>query len=278
MEREDLDSDGDDEGLGGMFAVDEDDYVDVDVARAAAAPAVAGAPAGAAGLEEASSERLRVSDYGAEKFWHTRWDPDADAGYEWYTVSAAELWPVLQPLAHELRLLDPVPDSDGAARQRVAELGCGLSRLCLDLALNHEMQGLLATDVVPQAVEVLRATAAKEGLSPPTVDFAVENALCTSYADRSFKLVLDKGCADMFALNNDAGQLVTYAAEAARLTADGGYCVVVTAWDLERRVERCKLFAPLRLVSTTLVHQHGPAQTNVMVMQRPAIVQQKGLA
>ena len=72
----------------------------------------------------------------------------------------------------------------------------------------------------------------------------------------------------MFALNSDETQLATYAREAARLTAEGGYCVVVTAWDAARREERCKLFAPLKLLSTVLVHQHGPAQTNVMVMRR----------
>ncbi len=264
MEGEDGEGAGE-AGLGfQMFEEDEGAYVHVNV-TSAETPQPATASAKEAKGSGAEAARLRVSDYGAEEFWHQRWAPDAVAGYEWYTVSAAELWPVLQPLASELGLLEPL--SYGAA-PRAIELGCGLSRISLDLAANHGVQGILATDVVPQAVEVLRATAAKEGLGPPAVDFAVENALRTSYADRSFVLVLDKGCADMFALNSDETQLATYAAEAARLTSKGGYCVVVTAWDASRREERCKLFAPLQLVSTVLVHQHGPAQTNVMVMQR----------
>ena len=79
---------------------------------------------------------------------------------------------------------------------------------------------------------------------------------------------MDKALSDSLALNSDETQLATYAKEAARLTAEGGYCVVVTAWDAARREERCKLFAPLQLVSTVLVHHHGPAQTNAMVLRR----------
>ena len=242
-----------------LFEEDDTAYVDVTVASAAAEPGRD------RGRERQRCGELRVSDYGAEEFWHTRWNANSHAGYEWYTVSAAELWPVLRPLCIELRLCAPLPEGSAP---RAVELGCGLSRICLDLAATYGVVGLVATDVVPQAVEVLRTAAQTEGLHPPTLDFAVENALRTSYADRSFALVLDKGCADMFALNSDETQLATYAREAARLTAEGGYCVVVTAWDAARREERCKLFAPLRLLSTVLVHQHGPAQTNVMVMRR----------
>ena len=249
-----------------MFEEDEGAYVDVDVARATVDPdrdrqrqredEGGGSP---------HLPQLRVSDYGAEEFWHQRWDANAAAGYEWYTVSAAELWPVLRPLCAELRLCEPLPQR---AAPRAVELGCGLSRICLDLAGTYGVAGLVATDMVPQAVEVLRGAAQKEGLHPPALDFAVENALRTSYADRSFLLVLDKALSDSLALNSDETQLATYAKEAARLTAEGGYCVVVTAWDAARREERCKLFAPLQLVSTVLVHQHGPAQTNAMVLRR----------
>lgn len=69
-------------------------------------------------------------------------------------------------------------------------------------------------------------------------------------------------------VHSEETRLAAYAAEAARLTAEGGYCAVATAWDAARRAERSKLFAPLQLVATVLVHRHGPAQTNVMVMRR----------
>lgn len=249
-----------DDGLIGLFsAAGDDDVGEEDVVRQVAAGSSEAAPA------PSSSEKLRVSDYGDEDFWHTRWDADGDAGYEWYTVSAAELWPVLQPLSSELRLQEPL--AIGAA-PRIIELGCGLSRVCLDLAKDHRLHGIVATDIVPQAVDVLRAAAADEGLVPPTISFAVENCLKTSYADGSFALVLDKALADSLALSKDPSHLVDYAAEAARLTAPGGYCAVVTAWDAKRRAERCKLFAPLKLVQTALVHRHGPASTHMMLLRR----------
>jgi hypothetical protein len=73
-----------------MFEEDEGAYVDVDVARATVDPdrdrqrqredESGGSP---------HLPQLRVSDYGAEEFWHQRWDANAAAGYEWYTVSYA---------------------------------------------------------------------------------------------------------------------------------------------------------------------------------------------
>jgi len=55
-----------------------------------------------------SSARLRVSDYGAESFWHGRWEGEHEQAYEWFSVTAAAMWPALQPVANELGLLRPL--------------------------------------------------------------------------------------------------------------------------------------------------------------------------
>ena len=248
-------------GLDGMFggAGDDDEGV-TEVTRQVSqrvGPEASVAPG-------ATSERLRVAEFGAEEFWHGRWDGEGDA-HEWFTVDAGALWPVLQPLAAQLGLARPI---EGGEPPRIVELGCGLSRLSLDLALHHGLQGIVATDLVPRCVEVGRAAAAKEGLGPPVLDFRVEDALATSFADGAFALVLDKGCADVFALSDDATALQRYAKEAARLTAAGGFCVLVTAWTAERRAERLRLFAGLSHVSTTMVHSHGPAAEHMVVLRR----------
>lgn len=79
----------------------------------------------------------------------------------------------------------------------------------------------------------------------------------------------------MFALHDESTalqQLSAYAHEVARLTASGGYFVMVTAWTEDRRIQRQPLFAPLELVGTTVVHRHGPAAEHVLVMRCPPVV------
>ena len=212
---------------------------------------------------------LRVADYGAEAFWHKKWaGRGQSAGHEWYAVSAAQLWPVIEPLARELGLTTPAIGGPNPP-PRVIELGCGLSNLSLDLVRHHGLRGIVATDVVQNAVDVLRAAALSAGISPPDLSFALENALSVSYGDGSFSLVLDKGCADFFALSNEGeplAQLAAYGKEISRIVAPGGYFAMVTAWTEDRRAERARLFHPLKLVSTTEVHRHGPAAEHVLVM------------
>ena len=103
--------------MGGMFsAAGDDDTGEQEVARISLArrptSTPSEAPTAAVVVQPQpqprvpGSKQLRVSEYGAEEFWHERWSgaTNAQAGYEWFTVSAAELWPTLKPLCLELRL------------------------------------------------------------------------------------------------------------------------------------------------------------------------------
>ena len=101
-----------------------------------------------------------------------------------------------------------------------------------------------------------------------------EDATKTSFADGSFALVIDKGCADMFALSDDVGTLGRYFAEVVRLLRVGGVFAIVTAWTPERRAERLGPL-PLKLVSSSAtrcqhvhalqsIHAPPPAVTAVM--------------
>ena len=164
-------------GLDGMFgdAGDDDEGV-TEVTRQVSqrvGPEASAAPG-------ATSERLRVAEFGAEEFWHGRWDGEGDAH----------------------------GGGGGNAGLFLAEAG------------------------------------------------------------RFSRLLLDKGCADVFALSDDATALPKYAREVVRLTAAGGFCVLVTAWTAERRQERLRLFAGLTHVSTTMVHSHGPAAEHMVVLRR----------
>ena len=54
------------------------------------------------------------------------------------------------------------------------------------------MQGIVCTDVVPHPVDKNREWALGEGILPPVLTFAVENARHTSYADESFACIIEK--------------------------------------------------------------------------------------
>jgi hypothetical protein len=144
------------------------------VHRAAAAPPAITSSCTAAAARASSS----VSEYGAEEFWHQRWSGH-DQAYEWFTVGAAKIWPALQPVVESLGLTrggrsggggggggggfvgGGGENRDGHSEPRAIEMGAGLSRLSIDLAVHHGVRGIVITDVVPHAVETLRQLAAE---------------------------------------------------------------------------------------------------------------------
>jgi hypothetical protein len=191
---------GEDDGdmFGGMFDVS-DEYESTLAAVECPAVAVVSrvgtqtkTPSPAKNLTTRSSpsslERLRVSDFGAEGFWHGRWS-GCHQDYEWFSVGASAMWPALLPVAADLGLCRPLAPGEPP---RAIEMGAGLSRISLDLVLHHGVQGIVVTDVVPHCIEVGRRFAEEEGVQPPVISFAVEDATNTSYSDSSFRLVLDK--------------------------------------------------------------------------------------
>jgi hypothetical protein len=145
------------------------------VHRAAAAPSPAITTSSCCTTTAAARASSSVSEYGAEEFWHQRWSGH-DQAYEWFTVGAAKIWPVLQPVVESLGLTrwrggrsggggggggGGSENRDGHSEPRAIELGAGLSRLSIDLAVHHGVRGIVITDVVPHAVETLRQLAAE---------------------------------------------------------------------------------------------------------------------
>ena len=274
-------TDEDDGEFGDLFAVDEEDWADgVNVSRADGLVEKNLSEAKEAASTELSQQMrtLRVSDYGEEGFWHGRWGADVagDAAYEWFTVGAAVLAAALRGVTQELGLAKPLAPGQPP---RVIELGCGLSRISLDLVLSEGWHGVVATDIVPRCVEVGREFAARAGVGPPQLDYAVQDSAATSYANGAFQLVLDKGMADCFALRSedyaeDTGErkaLIAYLGEVRRLLKPGGYFAVVTAWTPDRRrawLQEGAMGAAMELVSTTVVHRDGPAAEHLLIMKR----------
>ena len=164
----------------------------------------------------------------SRSYWEERYGRDVAGGgdgggeafeFEWYVG-----WESISSLVMGALHLSP-------ARARVLEVGCGSSRLALDMALEGGFENITAIDFAEEAISEQRRIAAKEH-AKDAVRFQVEDATAMSYKDESFDVVIDKATLDTLMSNGSPFEAPRkLVAQVDRVLAPGGFYFLISHAD-----------------------------------------------
>ncbi|KAJ1452782.1 S-adenosyl-L-methionine-dependent methyltransferase [Pelagophyceae sp. CCMP2097] len=174
---------------------------------AAASPAAADSPADAGPAPPKDGDEHLYSD---ASYWADRYVSEAageGGGFEWF-LSYESLQPLLAGPANKRK------------SKAVLDLGCGNSKLLVDMRADGFEGRLVAVDFVESALETQRKLGAEE----KGIELLRTDVRSTPFADESFDLIVDKGTVDAMISAKKGGAANVSAAmkEAARLLKHGG--------------------------------------------------------